>query len=174
MKPFDPGWYVTYTKPRHEKKVVEQLQLIKICNFLPLVKSLKIWSDRRKYTAIPLFPSYVFVKLENIQSYFKSLDVNSILYFVKTGKEIARVSDTTIDNLKLIDSNYREQIEVSSEYIFPGEKLLIKEGPFTGFCCEVVEHNGKQKILVRIELLQRNILLGISSRYLMPVPMYNN
>ena len=46
--------------------------------------------------------------------------------------------------------------------------LSIKEGPFTGFCCEVIQCRGKQKILVRIELLQRNVLMDMPVESLMP------
>jgi transcription antitermination factor NusG len=169
MKTFKPGWYVLYTKPRHEKKVLTQLQHIEVGNFLPLAKTLRVWSDRKKYLLLPLFPSYIFVKLENLQSYFRSLELNGILYFVKTGKEIAQVNEAVIDRLKLVDTNCRDNVEVSPEYFLPGKNLFIEEGPFAGFCCEVVEHKGKQKILVRIELLQRSILLDISTRALMPL-----
>ncbi|HVW58575.1 MAG TPA: hypothetical protein VHC48_01020, partial [Puia sp.] len=66
--------------------------------------------------------------------------------------------------------NFTSEIEVSSEYLQPGSILYIKDGPFTGFSCEVIQYKGKQKILVRIELLQRNILLDIPVEYLMGIP----
>ena len=169
MDKFNTGWFVLYTKPRHEKKIVAQLETIKICNFLPIVKRLRTWSDRRKYVDTPLFPSYVFVKLENIQSYFKSLEINGVLHYVRTGKQIAQINEAIINNLKFIISNSSDNIMVSSENIYPGKTLYIREGPFTGFCCEVIQHKGKQKILVRVELLQRSILMDLPVEYLMSV-----
>jgi transcriptional antiterminator RfaH len=173
MSTFNTGWFVIYTKPRHEKKVADQLENIHINHFLPLVKRLRTWSDRRKYIDTPLFPSYLFVKLEDVQSYFRSLEIDGVLQYVRTGKQITSVNEEVINNLKLIISNLPGKVEVLSESICPGEKLYISEGPFTGFCCEVIQHKGKQKILVRIELLQRSILLDMPVEYLMPVYLVN-
>ena len=168
MSNFIAGWFVIYSKPRHEKKIAEQLGNMNVENFLPIVKSLRTWSDRRKYVDAPLFPSYIFVRLEDVQSYFSSLEVNGVLHYVRTGKQIATVEETIINNLKLLTCHSQKDIEVSSEYIKPGRNLFVKEGPFTGFSCEIIDYKGKQKILVRIELLQRNILVDMPVEYLMP------
>jgi len=164
----EAGLFVIYTKPRHEKKIAQELSEINISHFLPLVKRLRTWSDRKKYIDTPLFPSYIFVRLQDTQNYFNTLTIDGVLYYVRMGKQIARVSETIIRNLELIVSGSVGDIEVSSELIHPGGILLIREGPFTGFSCEVVQHKGKQKILVRIELLKRNILLDLPVEYLMP------
>jgi transcriptional antiterminator RfaH len=175
MEDFKAGWFVIYTKPQHERKIAEQLEKIQVNPFLPVVKTLRTWSDRRKYVDLPLFPSYVFAKLENPENYFNSLEINGVLYYVRTGKQIAAVSETVINNLKLVTTQASCGIEVSSEYLQPGQHLYIKEGPFTGFYCEVIQHKGKQKILVRIELLKRSILIDIPFEYLMPLaPVHVN
>jgi hypothetical protein len=59
MQAFKKGWYVAYTKPRHERTAVYSLQKAGIGSFLPLTKKLRIWSDRKKYVEEPLFPSYL-------------------------------------------------------------------------------------------------------------------
>lgn len=168
MQAFNAAWFVIYTRPRHEKKIAKELENSSICNFLPLVKRLRNWSDRKKYIDAPLFPSYIFVRLEDMQTYFRSLEIDGVLHYVKVGRQIASVSETIINNLKLLVSHSPNEVEVSSEYMCPGRSLIIREGPFTGFCCEVVEYKGRQKMLVRIELLQRNILVDIPVSCLMP------
>ncbi|HEV8515754.1 MAG TPA: UpxY family transcription antiterminator [Cyclobacteriaceae bacterium] len=169
MRIFSPGWFVVYTKPRHERRVTCALQKAGIDNFLPLTRKLRIWSDRKKYVEEPLFPSYVFIKLEDLQGYFTSLDIDSILYFVRTGNQIAKVNEVIITNLKILIAKAADNIEVTSDRIPAGSKLTIKEGVFTGFCCEVVEYKGKEIFAVRIELLQRNILIDVPAEQLMSV-----
>ena len=164
---YDAGWFVVYTKPRHEKRIIRQLDQLGVCHFLPIIKTLRKWSDRKKYIDTPLFPSYIFVKLKDAQTYFNTLDIEGILYYVRNGKQIARISETIINNLRLIISNAIAPVEVSAELIRPGTVLRIKEGPFIGFCCEVIEHRGRQKMLVRIELLKRNIILDVTVGSLM-------
>jgi transcription antitermination factor NusG len=115
---------------------------------------------------MPLFPSYVFVYLKKHDDYFKSLLNESALYYVRTGKKIASVSNSIIDEIKMIVSAYGD-IEVSAENFLPGKRLSIKEGPFTGYSCEVVEYNGKKKIIVRVDLLRRSVLVNLSVDSLM-------
>src|SRR3954469_19387869 len=112
MDNFKQSWYVIYTRPRHEKKVVEELEELKIETFLPQINTLRQWHDRRKYLKAPLFPSYVFVHLKVEQEYFKSLTSESVLYFVRTGKKIVPVSNSIIDDIKVI-VNTGKDIEVS-------------------------------------------------------------
>jgi transcription antitermination factor NusG len=55
-------WYALYTKPRAEKLVHQRLIEVEIEAFLPLQKTIRIWSDRKKMIEKPLLSSYVFVK----------------------------------------------------------------------------------------------------------------
>ena len=54
-------WYLLYTKPRAEKKVALELGLKGYELFLPLQRTLKQWSDRKKWVEEPLFKGYIFI-----------------------------------------------------------------------------------------------------------------
>lgn len=166
MKNFQAGWYLIYTKPRHETKVHTRLTELKIETFLPLTKKLRSWHDRRKYVDEPLFPSYIFIYLNDRKTYYEGIDAAGALYYVRTGKEIARVDDAVVNNIKLTSGLFQD-IEVSECYFQPGRKLVISQGALTGLSCEVIQSDNKQKILVRVDLLQRNILLSLPEEQLM-------
>lgn len=168
MTKFLAGWYVIYTKPRHEKKVYNSLIELNIESFLPTKKSLRTWHDRKKYVDEPLFPSYVFIYIKDMKTYYDGMHTEGVLYFVRTGKEVARVDESIINNIKLLTTRDTE-LEISDQPFQPGRKLVISKGPFTGLSCEVVEYNSKEKLLVRVDLLQRNILLTIPQESLMAI-----
>lgn len=168
MSTFRTGWYVIYTKPRHEKKVHARLTENQIDSFLPTRKTLKVWHDRKKIVDEPLFPSYVFIYLNSMQSYYEGMDAEGALYYVRTGKEIAMVNESVVNDIKLV-ANQAEDLEVSESRFEPGRRLIISQGPLTGLSCEVVETSGKCKLLVRVELLQRNILLKLPQEFLMAI-----
>ena len=168
MSNFLAGWYLVYTMPRHEKKVDKRLNELEITSFLPLTKKIRVWHDRKKYVDEPLFPSYVFVYLKDMQSYYGGADVDGVLYYVKSGNEIARVSETVVNNLKLI-SDQIDVIETCTDQFRPGQQLVIREGPLTGLSCEIIQVNNKQKLLVRVDLLQRNVLVTLSVEQLMAI-----
>ncbi len=52
---FIAGWYLIYTRSRHEKKVAELLKEKNILHFLPMQKKVKNWDDRKKTVLTPLF-----------------------------------------------------------------------------------------------------------------------
>ena len=56
-------WFALQTRARHEKVVAQQLCEKAVTNFLPLVKRVHRWSDRRKTVELPLFSGYVFAKI---------------------------------------------------------------------------------------------------------------
>lgn len=159
---------MVYTRPRAEKKVAFELNRSKIKAFLPTVKTLRIWWDRKKYVDEPLFPSYVFVYLNNNLDYHNSACVPGVLDFVRTGKHIQMVADTVVNNLMILTCHSNE-LEVSSVNFMIGQQLVIGHGPLTGLQCEIVRIDNKRKLLVRVDLLQRNVLLNISADHLIPL-----
>lgn len=168
MQKFNSGWYLIYTRPRHEKKVSGRLTEMNIDTLLPTRKQLRVWHDRRKHVDEPLFPSYVFVYLNDLQSYYVGMDIEGVLYYVRSGNEVSRINESVINNIRLASERAKE-IEVSAAYFQPGQRLVIRQGALTGLSGEVVQVNGNQKLLIRVALLQRNILMTLSAEDLMAV-----
>jgi len=157
-----------YTRPRHEKTVSRRLSELNIKGYLPVTKTLRTWCDRKRFIEAPLFPSYVFVYLESMLHYNSGLDIEGVLHYVRFGKEVVRVSESIISNIQLI-AEHGKDVEVSSEYFQPGQQLFIQRGPLTGLSCEIVRINGGQKILIRVNLLQRNLLLTMPAEDLLAI-----
>jgi transcription antitermination factor NusG len=88
-------WHALYTKPRHEKKVADQLLDKRIDTYLPLRKILKQWSDRKKWVEEPLFKSYVFIHADAKERQ-RALYTYGVLKLVQFGDEPARVRDDEI------------------------------------------------------------------------------
>ena len=60
------NWYAVYTRPRYEKKVAENFAKRRIESYCPMNNSARQWGTR-KVSQAPLFPSYVFARLDEIQ-----------------------------------------------------------------------------------------------------------
>ncbi|HXQ35946.1 MAG TPA: transcription termination/antitermination NusG family protein, partial [Anaerolineales bacterium] len=56
-------WYAAYTSSRHEKTVAEHLRQREVECFLPLYETVHRWNNGRHRVQLPLFPSYVFVRM---------------------------------------------------------------------------------------------------------------
>lgn len=158
MKNFQKGWYIIYTRPRHERKVQDALIKADIECYLPVRNVLRQRKDRKKYISEPLFPSYVFVFVTNMNSYYHGLGIDGSSGYVKIGKELARVNDTVINDIKLIQ-NANVAVEVTNTLFSAGEKLWVSFGAFQGVECEFVTYKNKKMGLIR--LLNQNLLITL-------------
>ena len=71
----DLSWFAIQTWPRYEKKVSAELQRKDIDVFLPLFSAKHQWSDRTRVVHSPLFPSYVFVRLKEMETANRRISV---------------------------------------------------------------------------------------------------
>jgi transcriptional antiterminator RfaH len=165
MYAFSNGWYLLYTRPKYEKKVTRLLTEKGLMIFFPTVKRTRQWSDRKKLIIEPLFPSYVFVYIQTVKEFMAGQDTDGVINYVRFGKAPAHINESLINDIRLIVGEC-EDIEVSGDYFGKGQQLLIQEGPLVGLSCEMVQYNGKDKALVRVDLLQRSLLVNVPSSFL--------
>ena len=100
------NWYAVYTKPRAEKKLKEALEKKSIQNFLPLITEKKKWSDRQKLISVPLFASYVFVKIDYSQDSLRVLQEPQVVQFVQYNGKPATIEDDLIELIKTFLEEY--------------------------------------------------------------------
>ena len=159
-------WYAVYTKSRAEKKVSESLRENGIEEFLPLVKTLRQWSDRKKQITVPLFNSYIFVHID-LSERENVLRTNGVVCFVTIGKELIPIPENQIhaiheylkqDIQQLVDFNYEE-----------GQRVRIDRGVMKGLEGTIANANGIHKLRIKIEAVNQYITLTIAKNLLRPV-----
>jgi len=159
------SWFAVYVKSRTEKKVAVEFQKLGIEYFLPLIKELRQWSDRRKWVEAPLFRSYIFVQIEH-KDYFKVLQARGATrYITFEGKAVA-IPPQQIEAIKYY-INGKEHETIDDIAWEKGKKVEIISGSLTGLTGELVEVKGKYKVKVEIETVGRSILIEIKRNKLM-------
>ncbi len=164
---FKCGWYVLYVKPNWERRIYDTLKGKLLEPFLPQARTLRQWSDRKKVVLKPLFPSYVFVNLKSPAEFHCCLSVNGVFCYVSFGREYALVSDKEINQIKFLvgDSNI-SNVETTRTIPKVGEIKKISYGPLNGLDCEMIRTDNHDKIIVRINSLQQNIIATIPVYFL--------
>ncbi|MEM7186725.1 MAG: UpxY family transcription antiterminator [Bacteroidota bacterium] len=161
------GWHVLYVKSRSEKRVHEALQEMSITSFLPLVKTMRRWSDRKKIIEQPLFPSYVFVYINSSLDFYKALSVNGACAYIRFGNQYARVREDEINNIKiLIGAKDIENLTTDETAYEVGDKTVISYGSLCGLECEIIDVHNTNRIVVRIDSMQQNLTAIIPAYYL--------
>ena len=160
-------WYALYTRPRAEKLVFQRLVEEGIETFLPLQKTYRMWSDRKKLVEKPLLSSYIFVKTNN-KCFPKVYKTNGVVKFVSFEGRPVSIPQNQIDNLRLlVDSD--AEIVVSSERFDPGDNVEVINGSLIGLTGELIRIGSKNRVVVRIDRLDKNLILKIPKVFLKKV-----
>ena len=152
-------WYAIYTRPRHEKTVNERLLEKEFDTYLPLVKRVSQWKDRKKKIEEPLFKSYLFVDFE-YKYRFDVLETNGVVKIINFNGKPAVVPGWQIDSLKkMIDSPETLQIE---PYLRPGELVEVISGPMRGMKGTVVHRKGKSRMVLTIDGVMQSVSVNVA------------
>jgi len=146
-------WYVVYTHSRAEKKVLDRMCNVGFEAFLPLVSTVKQWSDRKKKVEVPLINSCVFVySKEKKLNYL--LVIPGVLKILKYLGKPAVVKPMEIENLKILVQNSDSFQQIAPVDLTKGEDVEVVAGPFTGVFAKYIQNSGKHKIIVEVAALK--------------------
>lgn len=138
-------WTAFYTRPRNEKKVSERLSDQGFKIFCPTRTVMKKWSDRKKKVKEPVFTSYIFANVSELerQNILKDQGIVSSVFWL--GKPVV-IRDFEIRAIKEFLEDYPDANceHLNFEY---GQMLEISEGPLKGERGELLKRKGNKVIL---------------------------
>jgi transcription antitermination factor NusG len=166
----DKQWHVIYTKSKWEKKVDEILLQKGFTSWCPVEKKERYWSDRKKIIYVPLFRSYVFVKMSK-EDYTQVLSTMGVVNFLYFEKKPAIIRDNEIDEIKkyLGLSTSTTSIEIVDLTNLPPEtKVAINQGLFMNRRGAVVKAS-KNNVFVRLESLNMMMIVEFKPNEVSPI-----
>jgi transcription antitermination factor NusG len=154
----DSPWYVVWSEARAEKKVAERLSAKGFSVWLPTVTEKNRWSDRWKLVTRPLFPGYLFAATR--VGYVPLLKTPGVLTLVKECGCPAQLTADYVAALKQIVEHPELAVApIESQVAFvPGDEVMVREGPLTGYRGQVVEFKGARRLVVWIAAIGRGLL----------------
>ena len=155
----DPRWYAVYTSARHEKRVAEQLAQRSVEQFLPLYETVHRWKDRRVRLQLPLFPSYVFVRIVLLDQ-LKVLKTPGVVRLVSFNGKPVPLPEWEISALQRgLSSGLHAR---PHPYVMPGRRVRIKSGPLCGLMGKLVRSKENYRIVISVDSISRSILCEVS------------
>lgn len=161
------NWYALYTRPRHEKKAYEILTDKGENAYLPLLKTTRMFKDRKKTVELPLFTSYLFCQFE-YKDRFSILETHGVIKIVSFNGKPAVVPDWQIESMKTILAN-PESLRLES-YFRQGDLVEVKSGPFRGLRGTVMHLKGESRLAILIEGIMQSISVEIDPDCVEAVP----
>ena len=147
-----PKWYAVYTRSRAEKKLYSLLTQKGIESFLPLRKTLKIYSDRKKWVEEPLLRSYILVRVSE-KDYYNVLNTAGAVKYVCFEGKAASIPDAHIVALQNFVNNRPKDLEIEMGELAPGEMMEVIDGPLKGTQGEIKQIRGNHRLLLRFDSL---------------------
>ena len=162
--PFNKTWFALYTRSRTEKQVHEQLRSAGFEVYLPLIRTLRQWTDRKKWVEMPLFRSYVFVHITPGE-YYDVLNIPGAVRYVTFEGKAVPIPPQQIEAIKQYVSSGQDLPDVDLD-ILPGARVDITTGPMKGLSGELIRLMGKKKVRIEIDGLGRYIYLELPASYI--------
>ena len=161
---FEEGlrWYTVQTKPKKEKTVERRLRDLDLEVFLPWVRLRRRIGSRFQRVIDPLFPGYLFCRLDIFAAGKAARYAPGVKDFVRFGNRVAEIGDDVIGGIRERCPDGVAEIKPRPYRV--GEPVLIREGPLSGLDAIFErELRGSDRVTVLLELLGRQTRLILNN-----------
>jgi transcription antitermination factor NusG len=160
------AWFAVFTSSHHEKRVSQHFMQQRIENFLPLYSEIHHWTNRRKVAVqLPLFPSYVFVRIDRRQR-GRVLQVPGVLSIVGCGYEPTPLPDFEVEALR---SGLHLRNFEPHPYLVVGERVRIKAGPLEGMEGILLRKKSNLRVVLTVGLIRQSVAVEVDAGDVEPI-----
>jgi transcription antitermination factor NusG len=157
-------WFAAYVRSRHEARVALHFGNRDVEYFLPTYKSERRWSDRKRELQLPLFPGYIFVRIER-NDRGRVLETPGVIMLVGASGHPEAIEDAEIERLRVgVRCDARPDVNVKV-----GELVEVTSGPLVGTRGIVVRGKNSCRVVVRVESVRRSMSVEVDASAVKPV-----
>ena len=148
------SWYLIQCKPREDERAVENLERQGFECYHAVREAIKHYPSGRKYTtAEPLFPGYLFIRLDRVRDDWHSVhSTRGVNRIVRFKDYLPVVADGLIEGIRArLSGPERQEL-----LLRPGERVRIVEGAFAHLEAIFIANDGNQRVILLLNILQRD------------------
>ena len=147
-------WYLIYTKPRKEQIALQNLIAQGYEAQLPMFKLEKIVRNKKSLEEEPLFPRYLFIRLDEqaSQSWSPIRSTIGVSHIVKFGNLYPRIPEVVVKSILSIDSD-----DTIIESIISGDLVTINKGPFKEVEALFSHFDGDERAILLLNILEKTV-----------------
>ncbi len=166
VEPAHYPWFAIRVKPNYEKPVLATLRGKGFEPYLPVLRTRRQWSDRVKIMDMPLFPGYLFCRLD-LQNRMPLVTTPGFLYIVGVGKNPEPVDESEIEAIAAV---LRSGLPVKAHTSLKvGQRIELQRGPLRGLQGVLTKIAEQHRLYVAVTLLQRSISVEVQPDWVKPV-----
>lgn len=155
-------WFALQVRTRHELGVANFLRSRGYDPFVPLYQCRKFWSDRIKVVDAPLFPGYLFCRLD-VHNRLPVLTTPGVIQIVGQRRLPVPVNEAEINAVQtMVTSGLPNQ---PWPFLQLGDRVQIDGGPLRGLEGILIEVRGGHRLILSVTLVQRSVAVEIDSAF---------
>lgn len=160
------SWFALRVRSNYENVAAVHLRDRGFEEFSPTYRTERQWSDRKKQIDLPLFPGYVFCRL-NPDDRLPVLTIPGTVGLVGFGRGPAAIPDQEIESIRrMIGSGL---LVAPWPFLSVGQSVLIERGPLAGVEGILQEIKKTYRLVVSIGLLQRSVSAEVDRTWIRPL-----
>jgi len=160
-------WFALQVRSRYENIVTTQLTGKDYEWFLPTYRCRRRWSDRFKEIERPLFPGYVFCRLDPLNR-LPILTIPGVALIVGIAKTPVPIDEAEIAAIQAVVKS-----EIPSQpwpFLKIGQRVRIEYGPLCGLEGILLDFKGQHRLVLSVTLLQRSVAVQVEGAWVTPLP----
>lgn len=159
-------WYAIKVRTRGESLVSTLLQRKDYEIFLPTYQESRKYSDRIKKVDTPLFPGYLFCRLD-VSQRLPVLTTPGVDYILGNNGEPEPLPELEIEAIqRVVHSGATAR---PWPFLKTGSRVRVEHGAFTGVEGILLTERGTDRLVLSISLLQRSVSVEIDRMWIRPL-----
>ncbi|RJQ48216.1 MAG: transcription/translation regulatory transformer protein RfaH [Gammaproteobacteria bacterium] len=159
-------WYLIHSKPREEEVARTNLERQGYTVYLPLCKLLRRRLGRRIHAVGPLFPRYLFIRLESgIDDWRPIRSTKGVATLVRFGMEPARVPRTLIETLMARADPAGVHVLPGKEFK-PGAPVRIMEGVMHDYDAIFLARSAHDRVILLLDIIGKQVRIEVEAAHI--------
>jgi transcription antitermination factor NusG len=161
-----PLWYAVQTRPRHEKRVAEQLRSMVMEAFLPVHRCRHRWKNGvLADVEFPLFPGYLFARAP-LSERIRLLQLPGIVGLAASTSHPTAIPDQEIEMLRQLTDVFRAE---PHPFLNIGDGVRVVAGPLTGLEGILTRRKQEFRLVLSVQIIMRSVAIEVSEFDIEPV-----
>ena len=160
-------WYAVQVRTGGELRLRTTLERKGYETFLPTYLEVRRYSDRLKKIDTPLFPGYIFSRLD-ITKRLPILQTPDVHAIVSVSRVPQPIEEAEIDAIRSVVNSGTSALPWP--YLQVGDRVVVTFGPLTGVEGFLVKIKDAERLVLSVNLLQRSIAVEVDRTYIKPLP----
>lgn len=157
----DPRWFVCYVRSCQERRAAEMLGKLGFKYYLPIVREIRQWSDRKKIMERLVLPHMIFIYCKPSERVSAVEQVSVLSRFMSDGRGAYHpvvVPDYQMEAFIAMVESGDKSVAVIDTPLSPGDVVMVNEGPLTGYKCQITAVSGRKCYAVALGALGTAIM----------------